>query len=115
MSSHGSGRGIARQRGHERALTHKVLVGDRIVVHQGHARGAQRCSFRVSWLVAGRRRGRSFSSLERAEEFRRVLVGAVAQGAPFDVRSGLPVSMVPRRGRRRRRDQGRTRAGGADE
>jgi len=84
-------RNTRQRRVHEPELTYKVLIGDRIRVRQG-TRGR---TYRVCWLVASRRRGRTFRTLALAKSFQAMLATATAEGRPFDVKSGLPLSSAP--------------------
>jgi hypothetical protein len=83
-----------RQTGRSRrgGVTYKVWVCEWIRTREG-ARGPVH---RVCWNVAGRRRGRSFRAWPLAEKFHGRLKAAALEGQPFDVASGLPVSMSPR-------------------
>jgi hypothetical protein len=51
-------------------------------------------SYRVRWIVAGRRRERSFTTKALADRFRSDLMQAAAKGDPFDEMTGLPENVV---------------------
>ena len=53
-------------------------------------------AFRVRWTLEGRDRSKSFATAKLAESFRAKLVTATREGIPFDLASGLPVTMAPR-------------------
>lgn len=52
-----------------------------------------RTSYRVRWLVAGKRKVEPFTTSTLAESFRSDLIAATRKGEAFFVDSGLPVSM----------------------
>lgn len=89
MRSSTPGHRSSRCRSRDREVTYKVQVWDWISVrHGGHA-----ITFRVSWLLAGRRRHRTFRSHELARSFQDLLALTNREGLPFDVRTGMPVSV----------------------
>jgi hypothetical protein len=80
----------ASPRRHRQEITFKVHIGGWVVVRK-NARGA---TFRVRWTVAGKPRSRTFRSEDRAQAFRQRLIQAARQGQPFEVASGLPLSIA---------------------
>lgn len=85
------GHKASRKRSHERKITFKIRVGGWLRTRED-TRGT---TYRVCWSVAGRRMGRTFRTVEPAISFRSMLTEAARQGQPFDVDSGLPLSMIP--------------------
>jgi hypothetical protein len=64
-------------------------------------KGKRGTTYTVRWRVAGTKPQRTFTTLKLAESFRTDLLVAAREGLPFDIQSGLPVSM-------RRRNVSRT-------
>ncbi|WP_432980437.1 tyrosine-type recombinase/integrase [Dactylosporangium sp. CA-233914] len=64
--------------------------------HKGKDRktGKPRSTFRVRWIVAGKRFGDSFQTRPLAESFRSKLVSAQREGVGFDTDCGLPEPMA---------------------
>jgi integrase len=58
--------------------------------------GASITSYTVRWVVAGRKRRRPCRTAAHAETFRSQLIAAARQGEPFDIDSGLPLSLIRR-------------------
>lgn len=92
-----------RVNNHKHEITYKIQVWEWISIrHSAHGD-----TFRVSWLVANRRKGRTFRSYALAKAFQDLLRAAYAEGQPFDTRTGMPLSVAtrPRRKARRRRHE----------
>jgi integrase len=51
--------------------------------------------YMVRWVVAGQVATRTFPSATLADSFRSGLIAAIGHGEPFDIATGLPVSMLP--------------------
>ncbi|MGA6163507.1 tyrosine-type recombinase/integrase [Amycolatopsis magusensis] len=56
--------------------------------------GKRKTTYRVRWLVSGKKFGESFETYALADSFRSRLVTASRDGLAFDIVSGLPVSMI---------------------
>lgn len=93
MNSSPINRKTSHARGHRSEITYKVWVCDWIRSHTG-ARGTVH---HVFWMVANRKKGRTFRTLPAAEDFHGELKAAAAAGLPFDGKSGLPLSMASHR------------------
>lgn len=102
MYSTNSTHKVHKSRSHKHEVTYKIQVWEWISVR----RSSHGDSFRVVWLVAGRRRGRNFRSYALAKAFQDLLVVASGEGQPFDTRTGMPLSIAarPRRKARRRHE-----------
>jgi hypothetical protein len=50
--------------------------------------------FRVRWVVAGRRFGRSFITRGLADSFQAQIIAAARNGQSFDLETGLPQSLL---------------------
>ena len=61
---------------------------------QIETRKGKTITYRVRWLVAGRKFGDSFTTKELAESYRTKLRAAARRGEGFDAETGLPESMV---------------------
>jgi hypothetical protein len=59
-------------------------------------RGKRRTTYRVRWSVAGKPRKDSRSTRALADGFRAELLSAARRGEPFDVVTGLPLSLLPK-------------------
>ncbi|MGL5823435.1 MAG: tyrosine-type recombinase/integrase [Nocardioides sp.] len=59
--------------------------------------GARGTSYRVRWQVAAIRKSETFRTIKLAESFRASLLSAARKGEAFEIDTGLPVSMRPRR------------------
>lgn len=59
-------------------------------------RGKRGTTYRVRWSVAGRPRKDTRSTRALADGFRAELLSAARRGEPFDVATGLPVSLLPK-------------------
>ena len=59
-------------------------------------RGKRGTTYRVRWSVAGKARKDSRSTRALADSFRAELLTAARRGEPFDVETGLPVSLLPK-------------------
>jgi hypothetical protein len=57
-------------------------------------KGKRTTTYKVVWIVAGRRWKESYKTAALAESFRSDLLSAARKGEAFDVESGRPVSMV---------------------
>ncbi|GAB3583363.1 hypothetical protein GCM10027445_58020 [Amycolatopsis endophytica] len=57
-------------------------------------RGKRRTTYRVRWLVAGKKFGEYFATVGLADSFRSDLVTASRKGEAFDTESGLPVLLM---------------------
>lgn len=58
-------------------------------------RGKRGTTYRVCWSVGGKRRKEVRKTKALADSYRAALLTAARKGEPFDVASGLPVSMLP--------------------
>jgi hypothetical protein len=56
--------------------------------------GKRKTTYRVRWVVAGRKFGESFETSALADSFRSRLVSAARDGEAFDTDCGLPVSTL---------------------
>jgi integrase len=70
-------------------LSYDVKIRNIIAV-----KGVRRTTYKVPWVVAGRRHSRNFQTRALADSFRSRLVTAARSGEGFDPESGLPESMV---------------------
>lgn len=59
-------------------------------------RGKRGTTYRVRWSVAGKPRKDTRSTRALADGFRAELLSAARRGEPFDVATGLPVSLLPK-------------------
>ncbi|HVQ91511.1 MAG TPA: tyrosine-type recombinase/integrase [Mycobacteriales bacterium] len=59
-------------------------------------KGKRRTTYRVRWSVAGQTRKETRTTRALADSFRAELLSAARRGEPFDVASGLPVSLLPK-------------------
>jgi hypothetical protein len=59
-------------------------------------KGKRGTTYRVRWSVAGKARKDSRSTRALADGFRAELLSAARRGEPFDVATGLPVSLLPK-------------------
>ncbi|MEV4131458.1 integrase [Dactylosporangium sp. NPDC049742] len=57
-------------------------------------KGTETTTYKVVWVVDGRRRKEPFKTAALAESFRSALVTAARKGEAFDIESGRPVSML---------------------
>lgn len=57
-------------------------------------RGTRKVTHYVRWTVAGSRRREGFATAALADAYRSQLVTATRRGQPFDIASGLPLSML---------------------
>lgn len=94
-------RNASHRRGQRQEITYKVLIGGWLVLHETE-RGT---TYRVTWTVAGKLRGRTFHSQERARSFRFMLIHSTQQGQPFELESGLPLRLADQPCRRARHRQ----------
>lgn len=104
MCPHQSRRRGAHQRRHQSDATFKVQIWKWISIRHG----AYGDTFTVRWTVAGQRKRRPFRSFQLARSFQRMLTVAANEGQPFDVHSGMPLSLIakrPHKTRRRRRHE----------
>lgn len=62
----------------------------------GTRKGQRGTSYDVRWGVAGKQRRTSRRTRALADSFRAELLHAARRGEPFDVASGLPVSLLPK-------------------
>ncbi|WP_067489070.1 tyrosine-type recombinase/integrase [Actinomadura hibisca] len=76
-----------------RTVTYNVRIFDKI---QEIDRAKGKRSYRVRWKVAGRRMSRNFTNSALAISFQAKLRTAANEGEPFDVESGLPLSLIPK-------------------
>lgn len=88
-------RRLQRTDGQSRRLapqpTHRVSV----IIQPTVRRVRRGIRYEVRWTVVGRIVRRSFRSEAPAAAFHHSLKAALAQGHPFDIRSGLPLCMIP--------------------
>lgn len=82
--------------------TYKVRVWNLAVHHGSHGK-----MFRIRWTVAGQRRSRTFRSYALAQSFQMMLIIAVEEGQPFDIRKGLPLPLAMKPQGRHRKRQGK--------
>lgn len=59
-------------------------------------RGKRGTTYRVRWSVAGKPRKDTRSTRALADGFRAELLSAARRGEPFDVATGLPISLLPK-------------------
>jgi integrase len=57
--------------------------------------GKRGTTYRTRWSVAGQEMGQSFTKKTPADRLRSDLQSAINRGEPFDIETGLPVSLVP--------------------
>lgn len=68
-----------------------------VVFHETEVRPRKKGnSYRVRWVVAKQRKERTFRNVKLADSFRSELVAAARKGEPFNIESGLPLSMTPK-------------------
>ena len=74
------------------ASTYDVRIWD---IHR--YAGKRGNTYTVKWRVAGKKPQRTFSTVKLAEAFRTELLVAARDGVPFDILTGLPVTMRERK------------------
>ncbi|GAA1526385.1 hypothetical protein GCM10009678_04760 [Actinomadura kijaniata] len=75
------------------AVSYEVRISENI---QRIDRAKGKRSYRVRWRVAGHRKSQNFTNSALAISFQSKLRTAANEGEPFDVESGLPVSLIPK-------------------
>jgi integrase len=75
--------------------TERTTTTDVRVWAIGARKGRRGVSYDVRWGVAGKQRRASRKTRALADSFRAELLSAARRGEPFDVASGLPVSLLP--------------------
>lgn len=75
-----------------RQVSYKVRVYDKITVRE-RKRGTR---YRVRWTVAGEPYSLTFTTSTLAKNHQAKLRTSANEGEPFDVETGLPVSMIPK-------------------
>jgi integrase len=73
----------------------KVTSRTGVTSRSGTAKGRPTARYEIRWVVEKKTRSKTFTTRALAESHRSDLMSALNRGEPFDIETGLPVSMLP--------------------
>jgi hypothetical protein len=73
----------------------KVVSRSGSTSRSGTAKGRPAVRYEIRWVVDKRTRSKTFTTRALAQSHRADLLSALNRGEPFDVETGLPISMLP--------------------